>query len=645
MTVDKKKLKVLLDNIDAWDDAYYNNNTKLISDEEYDGHKDALRTIAKEFVPATKADEKLAIKLKDACTRVGAPPPKDGKWPKVVHEVPMSSLNKVNLPEEFIAWSKKCESAKVFLGTEKLDGLSVDLKYVNGIFVRGATRGDGNDGEDITRNVKKMKGVPPKLNTEFTGNIRGEIVLMHSDWKKYMPDMANPRNAASGIAKRIDGHQSEYLSVMVYTIDGIDFDTELETFQYMETLGFRVPTYKIVNLQDVTKYWQEYMDSTRSTLDYDIDGLVFRINDRKLQISLGEENHRPKGAIAFKFEAPEARSVVKKIADETGDTGQITPVAHFDEVELLGAKVRKASLHNYSNIKNLGVDIGDEVLVQRANDVIPFVKSVTKKNSANPYYEAPTKCPSCGSTTVRNGEYVVCPNKKSCPAQVIGRLNKWIKELGILEWGESILQKLIDSGKVKDVADLYLLKAEDITSLERMGEKGAKNLLDELSKYREVTLENFLGGLCIDGVATSTVKNIVDAGYSTLDEILGLSTNQLLTIPGFGDKRAKDFHNGLIENADRIENILKAGVTIKERAKGTFTGKSFAVTGSTNTARGAIQKMIEEAGGEFKKSVGKGTTYLIIADPNSTSSKATAARGLGIKLISEEEFLEMIKKN
>jgi len=644
MTFDKKALKKLLDEIDKHDDAYYTKDKPIISDQEYDGLKDRLRTLGKQFTPkpGSKADEKVVIRLEDALTRVGAPPPKNGKWNKMTHEVPMGSLNKVNLPDELKDWHTKCGSAKVLFITEKLDGISVSLKYERGELVMAGTRGDGETGEDITRNVRKMKGVPLHLKNGFTGHIRGEIVLKRSDWKKYFPEMANPRNGAGGTAKRVDGHKSQHLTVLSYTIEGLDFDTESEAFDHMRSMCFLTPNYIVGDLKQAIAQWHKYMEKTRESLDYDIDGLVVRVNDRAHQFSLGEEGHRPKGAIAFKFEAPQARSITRAIPCQVGDTGQITPVAEFDEVELLGAKVKRASLHNFSLVKSLGINIGAEILVERANDVIPYVKAVTKKSGAP--FQPPKKCPACGTPTKFVGEYLVCPNKADCPPQVIGRINKWVKELGILEWGESILTKLIESGKVEDVADIYKLTIADITSLDRMGEKGARKLLNELDKYRAVSLENFLGGLCIEGIATSTVKTIIESGYDTLDSILNLSIRELERIPGFGEKRAQAFHDGLIENADRIEAILKAGVQIKKRVTGKLTGSSFCFTGSMNTPRATLQKMAEEAGGTVKKSVGQGLSYLVIADPNSTSSKAQAARKLRTRLISEVEFLGMIKQ-
>ena len=605
--------------------AYYNGNP-IMPDAEYDRLETQLRN---------KDPENPILKT------VGAPVPEKSAWTKVRHLINMGSLNKVNLPEEFDNWHKKCGSAKQLLTNEKLDGISISLKYDNGNLIQALTRGDGSIGEDITRNAKKFKGVPHKLNEDFTGHIRGEVLLFHTDWKQYVPEMANPRNAASGIAKRIDGNQSECLTVIAYTIEGKDFKTEDAALEYMKSLGFNIPNYTVGDISHAKKQWQQYMDKTRKELDYDIDGLVIRINDRAQQFTLGEENHRPKGAIAFKFEPPEAITVVNNIICQVGDTGRITPVAEFGVVDL-GVDVKRASLHNFSLVTQLGINIGADIIVERANDVIPYVKQVTKK-CGDPF-PPPGKCPACGTKTKFIGEYLICPNKKTCPPQVIGRLNKWIKELGILEWGESILTKLIEAGKVSDVADIYTLKATDITSLDRMGEKGAKNLLDELDKYRTIALENFIGGLCIEGVATSSARAIIDAGHDTLDKILGLSVNELEAIPGFGEKKAQAFHDGLIENADRIEDIIKAGVKIKDRVKGSLTGKSFAFTGSANTPRALLQKMVEDAGGVVKKTVGAGLSYLVIADVSSTSSKAQAARKLGTTLISEDDFLVMVKR-
>ena len=323
---DKKSFIELLDKIDLYDDAYYNEDKKLVSDQEYDGLKDKLFNSGKLFLDTlneekSSKDIKLSIRYNDVITRVGAPPPKDGKWPKIQHEVPMGSLNKVNIPQELEKWNNKCNNTNILFITEKLDGASVSLKYENGIFVQALSRGDGLVGEYITRNVRRMKFVPLKLSDNFTGHIRGEIVLLHSDWKTYLPDMANPRNGASGVAKRIDGQDVQHLSVITYTVEGKNFNTEVESFEYIKSLGFKTPNYSVGTIDYAINVWQKYMSETREKLDYDIDGLVIRINDISKQLSLGEENHRPKGAIAFKFEAPEARTIINNIVCQIGDTG------------------------------------------------------------------------------------------------------------------------------------------------------------------------------------------------------------------------------------------------------------------------------------------------------------------------------------
>ncbi len=637
------KLTELITQIDKHDTAYYNEGKPTISDQEYDGLRDSLATAILDFaaIKQTPADEEVYARAQKTLMRIGAPPPEHGDWPKHTHDVPMFSLNKVNTPAELIEWYKKCGRPVEILKTEKIDGMSISLIYQNGKLFSASTRGSGDVGENITANVSLMD-VPRILNEEFSGHIRGEIVLLKSTWKKHLSHMANTRNATS-IAKRHDGEDCQHLTVIAYTIEGKEFKKESEAYEYIKKLGFKIPNYRIGTIEDGTVMWQEYMDKTRDTLDYDIDGLVIIINDRATRFTLGNEGRGPKGSIAFKFEAPEARSKVTDIISQVGDTGIITPVAEFEEVELVGVKIKRASLHNFSWVKELGINIGAEIMVSRRNDVIPYIEEVITPH--NGYFQIPEHCPACGTKTVRVGEYVRCPNKQTCPQQVIGRLNKWVNELNILEWGESVLTKLIESGKVKDIADIYRLTADDITSLDRMGDKGAANLLKELDKYRAVTLENFVGGLCIDGVATSTVKSVIDQGHDSLEKLCTLSQAQLERVPGFGEKRAKALFEGLKENKGRMDDILSAGVTIKARVKGVLTGKKLAITGTLSTPRKQIQNLIIEAGGEVEKSVGKKTTHLIIDDVESTSSKAIAAKKLGIKLISEAEFLTMIGKN
>jgi len=612
-------------------DAYYN-GTPIITDAEYDALEDLLRR---------KDPNNPILKM------VGSPAPAQSGWKKVRHHISMSSLNKVNTPDELRAWAKECKVKPLktpgvgqFVTPEKLDGISVDLTYVDGVFVRGATRGDGEEGQDITPNVRKMEGVKLKFRSKFTGNVRGEIVLRRSYHKQYFPEYANPRNAASGIATRLDGEGVDKLTVIAYQVEGLDFSVEAMMFDWLESSGFIIPNWKLVSIEDIIKLREKYQNEIRDNLDYEIDGLVIRINDRAVQLALGEKNHRPAGQIAFKFDAALAETIIRNIVWQVGDTGRLTPVAEFDVVELMGAKIKRASLYNLSYMIELGVVVGCAALIKRANDVIPRVEEVTQ-NGGKPV--PPKFCPACGTQIVFDGEYIRCPNKKDCAPQVLGRISKWINELGIMEWGNKVVQRLVNANLVSDVADIYRLTVDDIAGLDRMGKRSAELLITELDKYRSIPLENFIGGLNIDGVATSTTKNIIREGYDTLIDIRNMSIDQLQSVPGFGETRAYTFYWGMQNNRARIDDILAAGVKIKARIKGSLTGKTFCFTGKSTLSRKELWKLVEDAGGDIKKSVGRGLDYLILSDPDSTSSKAQAARKIGTKVISEDEFIKMIE--
>lgn len=629
------RIKELVRNISKADDDYYNKSNPQVSDKVYDAWKDEL----KDLLPKCK-NKKLIKQADQVIASIGAMVGVS-EWRKVAHDIPMSSLNKVNTPDEFKAWAKECDAKDVFL-TEKLDGISINTIWKDGQFVQAITRGDGSIGEDITPNVRKMCGIPNKLKKKFTGSLRGEIILTKSNHNAYFPDYANPRNAASGVAKRFDSSGSEHLTVIMYQVaSGKGFKTEKEQFEYLSNLGVKIPWYAVYS--DVNKAiekYKEYHDIIRNKLDYEIDGLVGRVNSLSKQWELGEKNHRPKGAVAFKFDAAGKETTVRNIVWQVGSTGRITPVAEFDTVNLVGANINRASVYNLAYINELGIGVGAKAIIIRSNDVIPVLEEISQppKKVAEP----PDKCPECDGQVELNGEYLRCMNKAKCPAQAVGRLKMWANENGILEFGGKILQKLSDSGLVSDVGDLYRLNVNKLSSLDRMGEKSAKNLIESIDKHRNISLENFIGGLGIDNVATSTAKLVIKAGYDTLDAMYNMSISDFEAIDGFGTIKAQAFYDGLRENKKRINDILDAGVKIKAQIKGKLSKKSFCFTGSMNNPRPTLHKMVEEAGGDIKKSVGKGLDFLVIADPNSTSSKAQAARKLGTKLISEEEFLSML---
>jgi len=629
---EKGRVQELEEKIVQAREDYYNNQPS-VTDEVYDAWIDELAEL--------KANS-------PAVTAIGASP--TSAWPKVEHSIPMGSLAKVQTMDEMTEWIRTVSrqgrrKGEELLVTEKLDGISVSVRYDEGKMVQALTRGDGTIGEDITPNVAKMKGVLKVLPRPLSVTLRGEIVLHRGDHEKHFPDKANPRNAASGTAKRLDGRGSEHLTVYFYEVpDGQEFEKETDQFEFLESLGFKVPRWYLSAMAPGVKtphdLWVDYQTYIREELDYEIDGLVVRIQDLAYQWSLGDKHGRPVGTVAFKFQPISRETVALERIDQVGGTGRITPVAVFKPIRILGAEISRASLYNQSYVEQIGFGLGARIMVSRANDVIPRVVSVS--GEAEEVSKAPEVCPECGATTERDGEYVVCPNTGGCPAQTEGRIKAWIREQGIMEWGPTLINKVVSECDVKTVPDLYRLTAFDLQGLERMGETSAEKAIDELFKVLPLPLENWFGGLAIPLCATSTMRAIVDAGFDSLEAIRAVHMDALLNIPGVGPKRAKALRAWLDANQDLIDDMLKANIAVKAQVKGAMTGKSVCFTGKSRHKRAELERFAKDAGGTIKKSVGKGLTYLVLADPKSTSTKAKAARKNNTECISEDAFLEMV---
>lgn len=604
----------------------YYNGMPNVSDKIFDAWVDELRLLD----PTSKA-----------VTSIGAPVA-PSEWQKAKHQIPMGSLDKVNQPQELSKWAHDVAGREELFVTEKLDGLSIEIIYEHGSLVQAISRGNGEIGEDITANVVKMGGVHSHLKHRFTGSLRGEIIMFKSTHKQYFADKANPRNAASGTSKRLDGVGVDKLNILFYQVLGdVDFKTEAKQFEWLQKQYLDTPNYWTFNTAtEINDHWRQYQDNDRDKLDYDIDGLVIRVNDMAKQLALGDKDLRPKGAIAFKFDNEARESVIRDIIWQVGNSGRITPVAVVDPVTLVGATVTRASMYNLSYIEELGVDIGARVLVARANDVIPRIEELIKGTGT--IAAPPNNCPLCQAKTVMIGENLICTNVRTCPAQVVGRIKNWVKELNLLEWGDTLIEKLVESKKVITVADLYTLTVTDLAGLDRMGEKSAQKCYNILWANKEVALEVFLGALSIQMIGQSTIKAIINAGCDTLIKFGQLDASQFEQVPGVGPTKAKFLADGLVDNRQLILDLLANGVIIKDRIIGKLSGKSLCFTGAMKNKRPVLEKMAAEAGADVKSSVGKNLSYLIIADVNSQSSKAIAAKKMGTVLITEDEFLGMI---
>ena len=615
----------------AADTAYYNGVT-LMSDAAYDLLRDQLRKLDPQN-PYLKS--------------VGAPV--QSGWQKVVHAQAMQSLNKANLIDEMYSWAMGLKTQNTrYIITEKLDGISISLFYWEGKLIQAVTRGDGTIGEDITTNVVRMKGVPQTIDG-FTGYIRGEVVCLKSDHAKHFAGQSNPRNTASGTAKRQSNPEAcQYLTVLAYQVSPA-LVSKRDTLEFLKDAGFAVPNFHIAGtIQAVDSVYQEYIDCARGQLDYDIDGLVVELDDTGLFESKGYLNGNPRAAVAYKFPAEEQPTILRDLQWQVGKSGRITPVAVFDTVSLAGANVSRASLHNIAYIQRLvqaasGVGLylcaGDQILVARKNDVIPGVEELLAQAEGNiTEFFPPENCPCCGSPTEMSGEYLLCVDD-TCPANIQGAIVRWLEKVGILHFGPTLVEALLDAGLVQDIADLYTVdvkKAAQISFNGRTVGGTADLAFNNLHAKKELDLHVFLGSLGLNSlIGRSMIKTFVDAGYDTLLKLQNVRASELAQIPGVGMTKADAFVKGMQSKETLITRLLNAGVTIKQKATGNMSGLSMCQTGFRDPA---MVSAFEAAGGTVKSSVGKGLTYLVCTNKSGSSTKLDKARQLGTEV---KEIAEM----
>ena len=657
----QKRIEELISLINYHNEKYYNQDSPEIEDFEYDN-------LMKELIKLE--EENPELKRNDSpSNRVGGKPL--DKFEQVVHKIPMLSLSNAYSWEDlkdFDSRVREAVGADVEYVVEfKIDGLSVGLNYNNGIFESGATRGNGIVGENITKNLMTIKNIPLNIDEKGELTVRGEVYISKKDFEEInkiqeeqdQPLYANPRNLAAGSLRQLDSKLTAKrpLDIFIFNLEDINskqFKTHSESLEYLKQLGFHVsPEFKVFKTMDeiieYIKYWTEH----REDLGFGIDGMVIKVNNLAQREQMGYTAKSPRWAIAYKFPAERKETKLLDIVVEVGRTGTITPTAVLEPIRLAGTTVSRATLHNEDYINEKDIKINDTVLVQKAGDIIPQVVEVIKEKRTGEEIEfkMPEECPVCGEPTVRlEGEAAVKCINISCPAQIRrGIIHFASREaMDIDGLGESIITLLLKQDLIKDISDLYYLKKEQISVLERMGDKSATNLINAINKSKENDLWRFINGLGIKLIGTKAAK-VLASEFKDLYKLMNATEQELINLEEFGQTMADSVVEFFKEekNISVIEKLKEAGVNTKliesddADIPKIFEKMKIVLTGTLPTLkRNDAKEMIEKRGGKATSSVSKSTSFVLAGEE--AGSKLTKANDLGIKVIDEEKFLQLI---
>lgn len=635
---------------------YYILNDPSVSDYTYDEMMRELRTLESEYPELLKPDS--------PSQRVGGVA--SSSFEKVEHKVQMASLQDVFSFEEVNAFITRCKEQLVdpkFIVEPKIDGLSVSLEYENGVFKRGSTRGDGFTGEDITMNLKTIHTIPLKIeNAPSYLEVRGEVYMPLKSFKQLsiaqeendeIP-FKNPRNAASGSLRQKDSSVTakRRLDIFVFNLQNIEGKNLLshkQSIDYLNSLGFTTidQSNPLSNAEEVIDAIKRIGDE-RSSYGYDIDGVVVKIDSFEQRDEMGATMKTPKWAVAYKFPPEEKETILKDIEVSVGRTGVITPVAVFESVHLAGTDVERASLHNQDFITEKGICIGDTIVVRKAGEIIPeVVRSVRHNENAVPY-KLPDVCPVCNSKAERDDEEAAlrCSNP-DCPAQVEKRMIHFASKdaMNIDGLGTENIKALHNAGLINSVADLYILKKDDILNLDRFADKSADNLIKSIEKSKSNSLDRLIFGLGIRNIGIKAAKLLCEK-FLSIDNIMNASAEDIEQIDGFGSVMAKSVSDSFKEQhmKDLIERLYKYGLNMnyetKKSISNIFEGKTFVLTGTLPTMkRSEAKALIESFGGKVSGSVSKKTSYVVAGDE--AGSKLDKANSLGIAVLTESELIEM----
>lgn len=656
----EEKIRTLTEKLLYYSRKYYVDDAPEISDYTYDQLLRELKALEEQY-----PQFKQPVSPTD---RVGGEALKE--FSQVVHTVPMESLQDAFSYEEIRAFDQRVK--EVFPDAEyvvepKIDGLSVSLRYENGVFVEGATRGDGQVGEDVTQNLKTIRDIPLTLPEKIPSLlVRGEVYMPKASFEKLneerdremQPLFANPRNAAAGSLRQLDSKITarRKLRVFIFNLqaaEGFSFETHNRILHEIQRLGFPV-TPGFQSFRDIDDVFREIekLGEKRAELPYEIDGAVIKVNQLAQREKLGRTSKFPKWAIAFKYPPEQKMTKILDIAVNVGRTGVLTPLAVLEPVSVAGSIISRATLHNRDFIREKDIRIGDTVMIQKAGDIIPEVVSVDlkKRPETAEIFEMPNVCPSCGEVVSADSDspFIRCINSE-CPAQLMKNIVHYVSKdaMDIDGLGISQIERFISEGLVHTPADLYLLRKENIMNLDRFGEKSAENIIGAIERSKTQNLDRLIYALGIREVGRKAGK-ILAASFQTMDSLAGASSEQLTDIPDIGPVTA-DYITGYFANPgnlDLIRRLSEAGVNmtyqVSEQTK-IFEGKIFVLTGTLSRyTREEASSLIESRGGKVSGSVSRKTTFVVAGEKS--GSKAAKAKDLGISILTEEEFETMLSK-
>ncbi len=657
----KKRVEELVPLLNYYTQMYFDDK-QVVSDYEYDMLMKELKGIEKEYPELIRKDSPTQ--------KVGASIKKG--FEKVTHEIPLQSLQDVFSFEEVKEFDERMKKLAEenhkelrYVVETKIDGLSAALEYKNGIFVRGATRGNGIVGEDVTENLKTIKTIPKKLKEPIDIIVRGEVFIGKEEFEKLNADrlmdeeeqFANARNAAAGSLRQLDSKitAKRPLDIFIFNVqksDSVSFTSHYESLEYLEEIGFHVNPVRILcnNIDEVIAAIEK-IGNDREKIAFGIDGAVVKVDDLELREKAGTTYKTPKWAVAYKYPPEKKETKLKDIVCQVGRTGAITPMAILEPVVVAGSKITKTTLHNEDFIRQKDIRIGDTVVIQKAGDVIPEVVEVKKRKRTGEekVFEMPTVCPVCGAQAIREeGEAAWYCNGIECPAKLYRGIIHFASRdaMDITGLGEAIIEELINRGLITNITDLYKLTLEEVASLKKNGKKFAQNLIDSIEESKHRDLYRLVNALGIRHVGVKIAKSLCKT-YDTMDKLMNASYESLYMNEEIGKIIAESIYNFFREEQtiDLINKLKEYGVNmVAEKEEGVderFAGKTFVLTGTLEKySRDEASEIIEKFGGKTSGTVSKKTAYVLAGE--AAGSKLTKAQNLGIPIITEQEFEEMI---